>query len=217
MAEPVPISGGPEEAKIRSLWGVVLLPYVTFGIYHFVWYYKINRELKDLGRKRQVQGLGDSPGTSLLAVTLGALIIVPAIMSWIGTYKRIKLAQQVVGVHPADQMNGWIVVLGYALIAPLAWAYQQDGINKVWNIDSGRAPAGVPGYDQPMYQPPAMGAPQPPAAPQPEYAPPAPASPAPGVVPEAPAPVSPPVADAPAAPEPPAPPPAPEAPPSDQA
>jgi Domain of unknown function (DUF4234) len=167
VAEPVPISGGPEEAKIRSLWGVALLPYVTFGIYSLVWYYKINREMRDLGRKRQVQGLGDSPGMSLLAITLGAIIIVPAIMSIVGTYKRIKLAQQVVGVYPGDQINGWVVLLGMLLLAPVAYAYEQDSLNKVWNIDSGREPAGLPGGAQPAFQPqPGMMAP-PPAQPMP--------------------------------------------------
>ncbi|MBI5310130.1 MAG: DUF4234 domain-containing protein [Actinobacteria bacterium] len=192
MAEPVPISGGPEEAKIRSLWGVALLPLITFGIYFLVWYYKVNREMRDLGRKRQVQGLGDSPGTSLVAITLGSLIIVPAIISYINTYKRMKLAQQVVGVYPGDQMNGWIVVLGYVLIPPLAYAYQQDGLNKVWNIDSGRAPAGIPANaQQPAFQP------MPPAG-QP--------SPAPGVIPEAPVAPPPPAGDVPPPPAPPAPP-----------
>lgn len=206
MAEPVPISGGPEEAKIRSLWGVALLPLITFGIYHYVWYYKINRELRDLGRKRGVD-LGDSPGTSLVAVTIGAIIIVPTIMSWIGTYKRIKTAQQLLGVNPNDQMDGWVVVLGYAIIGPLAWAYQQDGLNKVWDIDSGRVPAGIPANAQQMYQAaPAVGVPQPPVPPAPPVSPAPPASPAPGIIPEAPAPAPPPAADAPPSPEPPAPP-----------
>ncbi len=167
MAEPVPISGGPEEAKIRSLWGVALLPYVTFGIYSLVWYFKINRELRDLGRKRQVQGLGDSPGTSLLAITLGAFVIVPAVMSIIGTYKRIKLAQQVVGVNPGDQINGWFVLLGMLVLAPVAYAYEQDALNKVWNIDSGRTPPGLPGGAQPAYPPPQSGFAPPLAAPAP--------------------------------------------------
>lgn len=180
MAEPVPISGGPEEAKIRSLWGVALLPYVTFGIYSLVWYYKINREMRDLGRKRQVQGLGDSPGTSLLAITLGAFVIVPAVMSIIGTYKRIKLAQQVVGVNPGEQINGWFVVLGMLLLAPVAYAYEQDALNKVWNIDSGRAPAGLPVAAQPAFQPQQPGyAPPPPAGAPGAMAPPPPPPPPP--------------------------------------
>lgn len=195
MAEELPISGGPETAKIRSLWAVALLPYVTLGIYQLVWYYKINREMRDLGRKRQVTGLGDSPGTSLLAVTLGALVIVPAIISVVNTYKRIKLSQQVTGVYPGDQINGWFVLLGFLLLAPVAYAYEQDALNKVWNIDSGRAAPGAPIAPQPAYQ---VQAPPPPGFP---VAPPA-APVAPGTEPPM------------ASPPPPPPPPAPPAPPA---
>ncbi|MFY9265197.1 MAG: DUF4234 domain-containing protein, partial [Solirubrobacterales bacterium] len=152
MAEPVPISGGPEQAKIRSLWGVAILSIVTLGIYFWFWYYYINREMRDLGRKRQVQGLGDSPGMSVLAVTLGAIVVVPAVMSLVNTHKRIKLAQQVVGVYPGDQINGWITLIAYLFLSPVAYAYQQDALNKVWNIDSGRVPAGAPAAQQPAFQ-----------------------------------------------------------------
>jgi hypothetical protein len=153
MAEEVAIGGGPTTAKIRSIWAVALLPLVTIGIYYFVWYYKVNRELRDLGRQRQVAGFGDSPGKSLLAVTLGALIIVPAVISTINTYKRIRLAQQVVGVPPHDQINGWIVLIMYLVFSPAAYAYEQDALNKVWMIDSGRVQPGVSmSGAQPVYQ-----------------------------------------------------------------
>lgn len=144
MAEEIQISGGPETAKIRSVWAPALLPFVTFFIYHFVWYYKINREMADLGRKRGVQGLGDSPGKSLLAITLGALVFFPAVISIFNTYKRLKLSQNVVGVHQGDQINGWIMLALYLVLSPAAYAYEQDALNKVWAIDSGRREAGVP-------------------------------------------------------------------------
>lgn len=185
MAEELPISGGPETAKLRSVWAVALLPFVTFGIYQLVWYYKINREMRDLGRKRQVAGLGDSPGTSLLAVTLGALVVVPAIISMVNTYKRIRLSQQVVGVYQGDLINGWLVLIGILVISPVAYAYEQDALNKVWNIDSGRAPAGMPAAPQPAFQvqapPPGAqpAAPMPPAAPGTEPPPPPPPPPPP--------------------------------------
>ena len=83
MAEEIQIAGTQARAKVRSPWAAALLPIVTLGIYYFVWYYKINREMKDLGQARGSNELGDSPGTSMLAVTLGILIIVPAI--WISS------------------------------------------------------------------------------------------------------------------------------------
>ena len=71
MAEQVVIPGSDYPAKMRSLWAVALLPLVTLGIYFFVWYYKINKEMASLGRARgRSRELGDSPGTSLLTQRL---------------------------------------------------------------------------------------------------------------------------------------------------
>jgi Zn-dependent protease with chaperone function len=130
MAEEIQIAGTPATAKIRSPWAAALLPIVTLGIYYFVWYYKINREMRDLGRARNTDELGDSPGTSLLAVTLGALVIVPAIISVVHTAQRIQKAQRLVGIE--QLLSGWLSLVLYLLIAPAFWAYQQSELNKVW-------------------------------------------------------------------------------------
>src|SRR6476661_3006253 len=123
MAEEIQIAGTQAQAKIRSPWAAALLPIVTLGIYYFVWYYKINREMKDLGQARGSDELGDSPGTSLLAVTLGALIIVPAIVSTVHTAQRIQRAQRLTGIDP--QLNGWLALVLYLIIAPGFWGYEQ--------------------------------------------------------------------------------------------
>ncbi|MEA2493252.1 MAG: hypothetical protein QOJ29_1163 [Thermoleophilaceae bacterium] len=143
MAEEIQIAGTQSTAKIRSPWAPALLPYVTFLIYIFVWYFKINREMADLGRAKGSSDLGDSPGMSLLAVTLGAIIIVPAVISTINTGKRIQAAQRLVGVEP--QLNGWLAVVMGVLIAPVLYAYEQSELNKVWNkVRQGEAPAPEP-------------------------------------------------------------------------
>jgi hypothetical protein len=130
MAEEVQIPGSTAHAKIRSPWAAALLPIVTIGIYYFVWYYKINRELADLGRAKGTDELGDSPGKSLLAVTLGALVIVPALISVYHTAQRIQAAQRLHGIQP---LNGWLALVMYLLIVPVFWAYEQSELNKVWN------------------------------------------------------------------------------------
>ena len=94
MAREIRIPGSEGTAKIRSLWAVALLPIITIGIYFFFWWYFIHRELRDLGRAKNTNELGDSPGTSLLAVTLGALIIVPALVSIYRGFKRVQAAQR---------------------------------------------------------------------------------------------------------------------------
>jgi Domain of unknown function (DUF4234) len=139
VAEEIQIAGTQSTAKIRSPWAAALLPIVTLGIYYFVWYYKINREMADLGRARgKTDELGDSPGKSLLAITLGALIIVPAIVSTIHTAQRIQRAQRLAGLD--QQLNGWLALVLYILIAPAFWAYEQSELNKVWRSNLGEPP-----------------------------------------------------------------------------
>jgi len=137
MAEEVQIAGTSARAKIRSPWAPALLPFVTLFIYYWVWYYPINREMADLGRARNTDELGDSPGTSLLASTLGALIIVPALISTYNTAKRIQAAQRIAGVEP--QLNGWLGLVMFLLISPVFYAYEQSELNKVWRT-SGEPP-----------------------------------------------------------------------------
>jgi hypothetical protein len=139
MAEEVQIAGGPGRAKIRSPWAPALLPFVTFGIYALVWYYKVNREMCDLGRARGTKELGESPGTSLLAVTLGWLIIVPAIVSTIRTAERIQTAQRLTGVE--RRLNGWLALVMVIVLPPVFYAYEQSELNKVWSASSERLPA----------------------------------------------------------------------------
>jgi hypothetical protein len=142
MAQEVQIAGTQATAKIRSPWAAALLPFPTLSIYYFVWYYKINREMADLGRAHgKTDELGDSPGTSLLATTLGALIIVPALISTYNTAKRIQAAQRLYGIQP---LNGWLALVMYLLIAPVFWAYQQSELNKVWQA-GGEPPRVEPG------------------------------------------------------------------------
>jgi Domain of unknown function (DUF4234) len=131
MAQEVQIPGSQATAKIRSPWAPALLPYVTFLIYLFVWYYRINREMADLGRAHgKSDELGDSPGKSLLAVTLGAFIIVPAVISTIHTAQRIQAAQRLTGVQP--QLNGWLALIMALLLTPVFHAYEQSELNKAW-------------------------------------------------------------------------------------
>ena len=147
MAEEVQIAGTQSTAKIRSPWAAALLPFVTLGIYALVWYYKINREMADLGRGKGTDELGDSPGKSLLAVTVGALIIVPAVISIVNTGKRIQAAQRLSGIEP--QMNGWLAVVMGLLITPVLYAYEQSELNKVWRSSGELGAATTPSQSSP--------------------------------------------------------------------
>ena len=135
MAQHVPIAGTGTSAKIRSPFAPALLPFPTLGIYLFFWWYFINRELRDFGRAKGTDELGTSPGKSVLAITLGALIVVPAILSLIRTFQRVQTAQRIAGV---EVLNGWIGLVLYLVISPAFFAYVQSGLNSVWKTQATR-------------------------------------------------------------------------------
>src|SRR3954449_284429 len=132
MAYEMKIRGSDQEVKIRSPWAVALLPINTLGIYHLVWWYKINKEMKAYGQAKGFD-LGQNPTNSVLALFPGGLIIVPALITyWNGT-KRVQGAAKVAGYEP---VNGWIALVLYLLLAPAYWAYLQVSLNEVWRKEA---------------------------------------------------------------------------------
>ena len=133
MAEELNVQG--VEVKVRNPWAVALLPFITFGIYHLVWWYRINRELRDYGNARGTD-LGQNPTNSLLALFPGGIILVPALISYYNGVKRVQTASGLIGKEPP---NGWIALALYVLLAPALWAYLQVSLNEVWAYESGNA------------------------------------------------------------------------------
>ena len=129
MAEEIQIAGTESTAKVRNPLGVVGLSLITLGVYFFFWWYFINREMRDLGRARNVD-LGQNPGNSVLAITLGALIIVPAIVTMWTTSARIENAQEAVGLE--RRVSGPVVFILLLLIGPVGIWYAQSELNKAW-------------------------------------------------------------------------------------
>jgi hypothetical protein len=122
--------------KIRHPWGAFLLVLVTLGIYYLFWYYFINRELRDFG-----QATGDaegnrievSPWIALLAVSLGALLIVPPFVSMYRTFKRIRTAQEIADVGPRVKPGLGLLLFFIALIFfPVEVPYAQTNLNRIW-------------------------------------------------------------------------------------
>ena len=129
MAEEVAIAGTEARAKLRNPLGVVGLSIITIGIYYIFWWYYINREMRDFGRARNTD-LGQNPGNSVLAITLGALIIVPAIWTMWTTCDRIQRTQETAGIERGA--NGPVIFILLLLIGPVGLWYAQSELNKVW-------------------------------------------------------------------------------------
>src|SRR3954454_8335643 len=106
MAYEMQLRESQDKVKIRSPWAAALLPFVTFGIYHLVWWYRINRELRDYGRAKGYD-LGQNAANSVLALVPGVLIIVPALVPYWRCTKRVPGAARLAGPEP---VNGWIAL-----------------------------------------------------------------------------------------------------------
>ncbi len=141
MAQELQISGTDARVKLRSPWAAALLPIITLGIYHLVWWYRINRELRDYGKSKGYD-LGQSPTNSTLALFPGGIIIIPALITyWRGT-KRVQGAARVAAKDP---VNGWLCLILYLFIAPAFWAYIQVSLNTVWRAQA----EALPGEEMP--------------------------------------------------------------------
>lgn len=139
--------------KARRPWGAVALAIVTLGIYWAVWVYKVNRELRDYGAARGDQRLAkSSPWRSVLAVSLGNLLVIPALVAYVRTVGRLLDAERIAtGERRTARtlLALWVgstllpiasVIAGYqlalSLIATIAGlgaiALTQDRLNRVW-------------------------------------------------------------------------------------
>jgi uncharacterized membrane protein YidH (DUF202 family) len=132
MAEELQV--GTTRVKIRNPFGVFVLAIVTLGIYYFVWYYKVNRELRDAA------GADVNPVLALLAITIGWFIIVPPFVSWYRTFQRIQQAQQQARLtSEVNPILGFILYVVALYFLPLELLYAQDELNKVWRARSASA------------------------------------------------------------------------------
>ena len=132
MARDGVINGA--EVRWRDPWGTFLLNFVTLGIYKFVWYYKINREMRDHGRSVD-------PVMSVLAVTLGTFVIVPALVSIYRTAARVRQTQEAAGAP--QRINPRIALflgfLGIHNLINFYLPYVQSHLNKAWDAAANTA------------------------------------------------------------------------------
>jgi hypothetical protein len=139
MAQEIQIPNAGSTAKIRNPLGVLALSLITLGIYSIFWWYFINREMADYGQANGVPELGDNPILSVLAVTIGVLIIIPPFVSLWRTLKRIETAQ-----NRALGSNNISVILLFVLIfIPLVnlvvHPVMQSNLNQVWETSTPRS------------------------------------------------------------------------------
>jgi hypothetical protein len=137
-------AGAERDIKVRGPVWAGIFSLVTLGIYTIYWIYVTAKDLSAYGRAKG-RDLGQSPAMTLLAVTIGWIIIVPALVAIYRQARRIQQAQRLAGV---DTMNGWIALVLYLVFSPVFFAYEQSELNKAWAAEGGPVPKGH-GYEAP--------------------------------------------------------------------
>jgi hypothetical protein len=141
VAPGQPVATG-EQMKQRNPLGVWIgLPLITLGIYHFVWYYKIHREMRDFDRRRPFPTVGP-----VLVLLLLSWTVIAPLISYYRTGNRIAESQRAAGLPVSC-----VPVLGMLLLLVfgLGTLYFQIELNKVVDRYGGKATP--PGTTVPLY------------------------------------------------------------------
>jgi H+/Cl- antiporter ClcA len=128
VAEIVTIEG--KSYLKRNPLGVLGLSFITLGIYFFVWYYKINKEIQAFERDATM-----SPTRSLMAVIFGWLIIVPPFLAIYNTATHVQKMEQRVGVQ--QTLEPAIAIILIFVFSIGNGIYIQEHLNRAWDRASG--------------------------------------------------------------------------------
>ena len=139
MARHVSVRG--VDIKLRRPWVAFVLAIVTLGIYYLYWYYVSNADLNEYGERLDEQSnpLRVSAGLATLAVSVGALLIVPPFISQWRFYRRIRKAQYLAGgMDPKINPNfGFFLFLVALVLLPFEILYAQGHLNQLWEHEAG--------------------------------------------------------------------------------
>ena len=132
MADLVQLSGTDAQVKVREPLAVVLFTIITLGIYMIFWWYFINREMADLGRAKGIAEMGEEPIWSVVAITVGSLVIIPPFVSLWRTCRRIERAQSnVLGSNNFSPILNFILAL-IPIVQFVVPFLMQSNLNQVW-------------------------------------------------------------------------------------
>jgi drug/metabolite transporter (DMT)-like permease len=127
MAEMVTMDG--QQYTKRNPLAVLGLSFLTLGVYFFVWYYKINNELR-----RAENDEGISPMRSLMAMIFGWVIIVPPFIAMYNTGKHVQSLETQRGVGQTVEPALTVVLM--FLFAFANGIYVQEHLNRAWGATS---------------------------------------------------------------------------------
>jgi hypothetical protein len=148
--------------RLRRPGAVALLSLLP--VYWFVWYYRVNREMRDYGRQRRDAELAKvKPWAAVITALVGNVLLIPLCISLWRTVRRVGRSERAFGLQPeantvfavlltctcaatiasaavTDTVVGLAVGLGGLLALLTFTALVQRRLNALW----GRFPATTP-------------------------------------------------------------------------
>ncbi len=137
--------------KERHPFAPLGLSILTLGIYYFVWWYKINDEMRRLGEN-------NSPGLAVLAFIPGGILIIPPFVTLWTTSERISRLQDRARCARPVSPGMALLMTFLPIVNFFVPSYLQSGLNRAYQMMAthGQAPGGyaqAPGYPNPPYAP----------------------------------------------------------------
>lgn len=119
QAQP-PAAAGLEQREPVTQW--LLCAFVPF--YSLIWYHRLCKELGEWSGGR----IHTDPTKSVLAVSLGWIVLVPPFISWAGTMSRLREAQAMAGLP--QQATFWGSI-GRAFLLSYHFKWLQEQLNEL--------------------------------------------------------------------------------------
>jgi hypothetical protein len=104
-----------------------VLSVATLGIYAIIWYYKVNREMRDFGSVNRESDLASTkPWASLLGFTLGGFVTIPRLVTLVRTVSRIQAVERIAtgSARPAAVLRAGVVT---AALLPIGASVHRVG------------------------------------------------------------------------------------------
>jgi uncharacterized iron-regulated membrane protein len=119
---------GSATVTIRNEWAVWVLSFITLNIYGIIWWYQVNRELRDVAREADVR-VAAAPAVSAVLMALWPLGLIPPLVTVFITSGRLRLVQG--AVEADDRANPIIATLLFPLLL-FHSVYLQKKLNSTW-------------------------------------------------------------------------------------
>jgi hypothetical protein len=131
-AELTPVATGLAMKYRHPVLVWLLWPTITFGLYHFVWYYKIHKEMAEFDRRRAVPTVGP-----MLVLLFLSWTVVAPMVSYYNAGARIRAAQRAAGLRPTCSPGIGCVLMLVMGLGVLYYQIELDKITDVYQVSPG--------------------------------------------------------------------------------